>query len=180
MHGGRRDGAAGSARGSSRGADYHSSGRFQQPSESNRLDHGPTRRRSPASRSPISLRSRPTRKPLTPPRQSPGFVGRPQLRARVRADSADVHRPSRGQGDRGLSYYDPWRELNADGVVVGTVQKTDTGVRVQVRLFNVQSRQSALGKDRRYRLRTHACTPTRWRTIFTRPSARSRASRRRS
>lgn len=43
--------------------------------------------------------------------------------------------------------YDQWRELNADGVVVGTVQKTDTGVRVQVRLFNVKSRQSAFGKE---------------------------------
>ena len=35
--------------------------------------------------------------------------------------------------------FDRWRELNADGVVVGTVQKTDAGVRVEVRLFNVRS-----------------------------------------
>ena len=43
--------------------------------------------------------------------------------------------------------YDAWRELNADGVVVGTVQKTDTGVRVQVRLFNIRGRQSVFGQE---------------------------------
>jgi len=43
--------------------------------------------------------------------------------------------------------FDAWRELNADGIVVGTVQKTDTGVRVQVRLFNVRDRQSAFGQE---------------------------------
>src|SRR6266851_6592332 len=43
--------------------------------------------------------------------------------------------------------YDAWRELNADGVVIGTVQKMDTGVRVQMRLFNVRGRQSVLGKE---------------------------------
>jgi TolB protein len=32
--------------------------------------------------------------------------------------------------------FDRWRELNADGVVIGSVQKTDAGVRVEVRLFN--------------------------------------------
>jgi TolB protein len=40
-----------------------------------------------------------------------------------------------------------WRELNADGVVIGSVQKTDTGVRVEVRLFNVRSGQSAFGME---------------------------------
>src|SRR5216684_392812 len=43
--------------------------------------------------------------------------------------------------------YDAWRELNADGVVIGTVQKTDTGLRVQVRLFNIRDRQSAFGNE---------------------------------
>ena len=33
--------------------------------------------------------------------------------------------------------FDRWRELNADGVVIGTVQKTATGIQVEVRLFNV-------------------------------------------
>ena len=43
--------------------------------------------------------------------------------------------------------FDRWRELNADGVVIGTVQKTDTGVRVEVRLFNVRSGQSAFNME---------------------------------
>src|SRR4029453_9366896 len=40
-----------------------------------------------------------------------------------------------------------WRELGADGVVFGTVQKTGENVRVQVRLFNVRSRQSVFAKE---------------------------------
>ena len=43
--------------------------------------------------------------------------------------------------------FDRWRELNADGLIVGTVQKTDAGVRVEVRLFNVRSRQSAFSRE---------------------------------
>ena len=43
--------------------------------------------------------------------------------------------------------FDNWRELNADGVVVGTVQKVDTGVRVQLKLFNVKVRAMAFGKE---------------------------------
>jgi TolB protein len=43
--------------------------------------------------------------------------------------------------------FDRWRELNADGVVIGTVQKTDTGVRVEVRLYNVRSGQSAFNME---------------------------------
>ena len=34
---------------------------------------------------------------------------------------------------------DRWREVNADGVVIGSVRKTDIGVQVEVRLFNVRS-----------------------------------------
>jgi TolB protein len=43
---------------------------------------------------------------------------------------------------------DRWRELNADGVIIGTVQKTGAGVHVEVRLFNVKSgaNASAFGK----------------------------------
>jgi TolB protein len=41
---------------------------------------------------------------------------------------------------------DRWRELNADGVVMGTVQKTGAGVHVEVRLLNVKTRTSAFGK----------------------------------
>jgi TolB protein len=40
-----------------------------------------------------------------------------------------------------------WAELNADGVVIGTVQKTGTLLRVEVRLFNVRTRQSAFGRE---------------------------------
>jgi TolB protein len=44
--------------------------------------------------------------------------------------------------------FNSWRELGADAVVFGTVQKIDaTNVRVQVRLFNVRSRQSVFAKE---------------------------------
>jgi TolB protein len=39
--------------------------------------------------------------------------------------------------------FDRWRELNADGVIVGTVQKTPSGVEIEVRLFHVRTGQSA-------------------------------------
>jgi TolB protein len=42
---------------------------------------------------------------------------------------------------------DRWRELNADGVVIGSVQKTDAGVRIEVRLFNVRSSQSVFNME---------------------------------
>jgi TolB protein len=40
-----------------------------------------------------------------------------------------------------------WRELGADAVVFGTVQRTGNDVRVTVRLFNVRTRQSVFGKE---------------------------------
>jgi TolB protein len=43
--------------------------------------------------------------------------------------------------------FDRWREINADGVVVGTVQKTELGVRVEVRLMNVRNRQPAFSRE---------------------------------
>ncbi len=43
--------------------------------------------------------------------------------------------------------FDRWREVNADAVVVGTVQKTELGVRVEVRLFNVRTRQAAFSRE---------------------------------
>src|SRR5437016_2311890 len=43
--------------------------------------------------------------------------------------------------------FDRWRELNADGLIVGTVQKIGATVKVEVRLFNVRSRQSAFGRQ---------------------------------
>src|SRR5205809_4794283 len=42
---------------------------------------------------------------------------------------------------------DRWRELNADGLVVGTVEKTGNGIKVEMRLFNVRTRQTAYGRE---------------------------------
>jgi TolB protein len=42
---------------------------------------------------------------------------------------------------------DRWRELNADGVIIGMVQKTGTGVRIEVRLVSVRNGQTAFGKE---------------------------------
>jgi TolB protein len=43
--------------------------------------------------------------------------------------------------------FDRWRELGANGVVIGNVRKTGTGVTVQVRLFNVAGQQAAFSKE---------------------------------
>ncbi|MBI3490232.1 MAG: PD40 domain-containing protein [Acidobacteria bacterium] len=43
--------------------------------------------------------------------------------------------------------FNRWRELNADGLVVGTVQKTASGIRVEMRLYNSRTRQSAYGRE---------------------------------
>ncbi|PWT83881.1 MAG: hypothetical protein C5B57_06005 [Blastocatellia bacterium] len=42
--------------------------------------------------------------------------------------------------------FDRWREVGADGVVVGTVQKSGNTLHVEVNLFDVKRRQSAFGK----------------------------------
>jgi TolB protein len=42
---------------------------------------------------------------------------------------------------------DRWKELGADGLVVGSVQKTANGFRVEVRLFNVRAGQSVYGRE---------------------------------
>jgi TolB protein len=42
---------------------------------------------------------------------------------------------------------DRWRELNANGVVVGSVRKTGAGVVVQVRVVEVTSGRTSLGKE---------------------------------
>lgn len=42
--------------------------------------------------------------------------------------------------------FDRWRELGADGVVIGAVQRTGTNFRIEMRLFNVRTRAIALGK----------------------------------
>lgn len=43
--------------------------------------------------------------------------------------------------------FDRWRELGADGVIIGTAQKTATGIRVEMRMYNVRARQSAYGRE---------------------------------
>jgi TolB protein len=47
--------------------------------------------------------------------------------------------------------FDRWRELNADGVVIGTVEKVEGGIRVAVRLFDLNSQSplppSPFGKE---------------------------------
>jgi len=41
----------------------------------------------------------------------------------------------------------PWKELNADGLIVGSVQKTGSGILVRVRLIRVGSGTTVLGKE---------------------------------
>lgn len=43
--------------------------------------------------------------------------------------------------------FDRWRELNADGVIVGAVEKAAGGMRVTMRLYNVRTRQMAYGRE---------------------------------
>ena len=43
--------------------------------------------------------------------------------------------------------FDRWRELGAEGVVIGAVRKTATGVVVQVRLYNVANQTAAFSKE---------------------------------
>ena len=42
---------------------------------------------------------------------------------------------------------DQWKQLGADGLIIGTVRKTGTGVAVQVRLIDVATGRTALGKE---------------------------------
>jgi TolB protein len=43
--------------------------------------------------------------------------------------------------------YDRWRELGADGLVLGTVSKSGNTVRVEMRLFRVAARQQVFAKE---------------------------------
>jgi TolB protein len=43
--------------------------------------------------------------------------------------------------------FDRWREIGADGVIIGTVQKTANGLLVQARLLDVRSKASGFGKE---------------------------------
>ncbi|MEZ5290121.1 MAG: hypothetical protein R2745_03485 [Vicinamibacterales bacterium] len=43
--------------------------------------------------------------------------------------------------------FDRWRELGADGVVIGAVRKDGAGVRVEMRLFDVRARRQVMGRE---------------------------------
>jgi TolB protein len=43
--------------------------------------------------------------------------------------------------------YERWRELGADGVIIGTVQRAAQGIRVELRLYNVRAQQSIYGRE---------------------------------
>jgi TolB protein len=43
--------------------------------------------------------------------------------------------------------FDRWRELGTDGLVIGTVQKSGSDLRVVVRLFNVRSQQAVFSRE---------------------------------
>ena len=43
--------------------------------------------------------------------------------------------------------FDRWRELGADGVISGAVQRQATGIRVELRLYSVRARQSIYGRE---------------------------------
>ena len=43
--------------------------------------------------------------------------------------------------------FDRWRELGADGLVMGVVQKTPTGIRVEMHLYSVRAKAQSLGRE---------------------------------
>lgn len=43
--------------------------------------------------------------------------------------------------------FDRWRELGADGVVIGVVERVASGIRVEMRLYNVRARQQSYGRE---------------------------------
>jgi TolB protein len=43
--------------------------------------------------------------------------------------------------------FDRWRELGADGVVMGSVRRVDKGVQVQVKLYNVRTQQAVFSRE---------------------------------
>ena len=43
--------------------------------------------------------------------------------------------------------FDRWREVNADGVIIGSVQKSGNQFQIRFRLFNVRARTSVLGAE---------------------------------
>ena len=128
----------------------------QQPAQppARRSSRASWRRRSPAkaasrrgSRCRISSRCRPTPKPSRPRRRSARCCGTTSTsNASLRSSRATSTPRSRRRPRSTTSPFDRWRELNADGVIVGTVQKVDAGFSVEMKLFNVRTRQAVFAQ----------------------------------
>lgn len=43
--------------------------------------------------------------------------------------------------------FDRWRELGADGVIIGTVQRVANGIKIEMRNYNVRGRNMAFGRE---------------------------------
>lgn len=43
--------------------------------------------------------------------------------------------------------FDSWRELGADGLLMGSIQKTGSGVQIEMRLYSVRSRRQIYGRE---------------------------------
>jgi TolB protein len=59
----------------------------------------------------------------------------------------DTYRSIPAAGSIETVPYDRWNEIGADAVVIGTVQRTANGIRVELRLHSVRGRMSAFGKE---------------------------------
>ena len=155
-------------RGSARAAAGHRPPRSSRAKSSTTISSGEARRRAAFRRARLHRAVDRNAEPRARRRRRTigrGAVGRPELRARVPADSPRrLHHVPAATSIADVPF-DRWRELNADGVIVGTVQKTDTkghprrGPAVQ----RAQSRQSAfarrvqrLGRQPRASLRTRS------------------------
>jgi TolB protein len=59
----------------------------------------------------------------------------------------DTYRTIPAAGSIETVPYDRWREIGADAVIIGTVQRVANGIRVELRLYNVAARLSVLGRE---------------------------------
>ncbi|HJU41514.1 MAG TPA: hypothetical protein VJ691_01825 [Vicinamibacterales bacterium] len=59
----------------------------------------------------------------------------------------DTYRSIPAAGSIETIPYDRWNEIGADAVIIGTVQRAATGIRVDLRLYSVRGRISAFGKE---------------------------------
>ena len=122
----------------------------------------------PAPQQPTSVEMRLTGEPGSPPRLAiPDFLALSPDRETQEAAKAisevlfadldferefaliprDTYKSIPAAGSIDAVPFDRWRELGADGVVIGTVQKTPAGIRIEMRLYNVRARQSAYGRE---------------------------------